>query len=111
MISIAGGRRIDVSDEQEANADSPRIERLLGLSNVTIERDKHKPKQDSEMVRTDEGRQIDLSEQSENANPAKTEMQLPASNARPFRLRHLAKQFDSIRSTCFRSVISLSDPK
>jgi hypothetical protein len=56
------GIHIDFSNEQPEKADSPRIETLQPGSNVTAERFLHAEKQSSEMIVTDEGTQIDVSE-------------------------------------------------
>jgi hypothetical protein len=59
MVSIDEGIQIEGSDEQFANASSPRFEILQSLSNVKIERHVQLEKQDLEMVSIDEGIQID----------------------------------------------------
>jgi anti-sigma regulatory factor (Ser/Thr protein kinase) len=56
------GIQIDFSDEQPRNAKSPRIESREPTSNVTLERFAHPEKQRTEMISTDEGRQIDCSD-------------------------------------------------
>jgi hypothetical protein len=58
-----------VSDEQLSNADSPRIDTLEPLSNVTLESFEQQAKQPFGMVSIDEGMQIDFSdEQCANAS-------------------------------------------
>jgi hypothetical protein len=62
IISTDGGMQIDLSDEQPAKADSPRVESLLPLSNVTLESFSHPAKQNFEMISTEEGMQIACSD-------------------------------------------------
>jgi hypothetical protein len=57
--------QIDESDEQHQNPDSPIAEKLESNSNVTFERDLHSPKQRRPSVSTDEGMQIDESDEQE----------------------------------------------
>jgi hypothetical protein len=69
IVSIGEGMQIDGSDEQLINAPSPRIDKRLPFSNVTLERPVQEEKQCREIVSTDEGMQIDSSaKQSENAD-------------------------------------------
>jgi hypothetical protein len=60
MFSADDGIQIDCS-EHEANAVSPRVATLEAVSNVTIEGAPQK--QDFEMIWTEEGRQIDFSDE------------------------------------------------
>jgi hypothetical protein len=59
MTSVDEGMQIDASEEQKANADSPRVDKLDPFSNETLERLLASAKHDPEMVSTDEGIQID----------------------------------------------------
>jgi hypothetical protein len=48
MVSTDAGMVIDESDEQDANVDCPEDERVQPDSNVTVEREPHPEKQQSE---------------------------------------------------------------
>jgi hypothetical protein len=66
--AIPGGREIDSREEQSQNADSPIIESLLPLSNVTLESLLQREKQRLEMLTIEEGMQIDFSDGTESGH-------------------------------------------
>jgi hypothetical protein len=73
--------QIDPSDEQEENADSPRIETRLPVSNVRLESLQQSAKHNLEMVSTEDGMQIDSTHgQLQNADSPRIETRLPLSN-------------------------------
>jgi hypothetical protein len=93
MFSIDEGIQIDRSDEQDSNADLPRIEILEPDSNVKSERSSQLSKHESEMISMDEGIQIDRSdEQSSNADLPRIEILQPDSNVKSERFSHQWKQ-------------------
>jgi hypothetical protein len=59
MVSIDDGRQIERSDEQFWNAIGPNPDRRDPRSKVKLERNWQPMKQYREIVRIDEGRQID----------------------------------------------------
>jgi hypothetical protein len=59
MLSIDEGRQIERRDEQFWNAIGPNADRRDPRSKVKLERDRQAMKQHREIVRIDEGRQID----------------------------------------------------
>jgi hypothetical protein len=62
------------------NADSPRIETLLSVSNVTFERCQHELKHRSEIISIDEGIQTDRSEVHSNADVLRIEIRQDDAN-------------------------------
>jgi hypothetical protein len=109
-LSISGGMRIDVSEEQSKKADEPMTESLLPLSKVTLQRRLHPKKQPFEICSTDEG--IDTEsrdEQSSNAHSPRTESLLPLSNRTIERLVHRRKQSLEMVSIDERIEIEVND--
>jgi hypothetical protein len=81
--------QIDESEEQSANADSPRCESFEPDSNVTAERERHLKKHFSPSRSTEEGMQIDeRDEHSENARLPMLQSSEPDSNVRVDKNRH-----------------------
>jgi hypothetical protein len=75
--------QIDSSDEQPANADSPRLDRVQPVSNVRDESWEQQQKQDFEIVSIDEGIQIDSSDlQSSKADSPSFEIFESSSNVK-----------------------------
>jgi hypothetical protein len=73
--------QIDFRAEHREKTLSPKLDSLLSLSNVTLEREVQPLKHSLEMVSTDDGTQIDFSaEHSRNACSAKRVRVMPASN-------------------------------
>jgi hypothetical protein len=71
------------SDEHHRNAESPRRETREPASNVKVESFSQPVKQSSEIIPTDDGRQIDRSEvQLSNADSSRIETRQPDSNAK-----------------------------
>jgi hypothetical protein len=59
IVTLAGGREIDRSDVQHSNADSPTTDSFELGSHATFRRPMQYRKQQSEILSTDEGMQID----------------------------------------------------
>jgi hypothetical protein len=59
IVSIDEGRQMDRSDEQNENADCPRIESLEGVSNVKWKRVWQPLKHDFETISIDAGMQME----------------------------------------------------
>jgi hypothetical protein len=68
IVVTDDGRQIEVSDEQEVNADRPRIESLEPLSNATTNRLWQPWKHRSPIASVDDGMQIDANDDEQNAN-------------------------------------------
>jgi hypothetical protein len=63
IVARDDGNETDLSDQHPSKAHSPRIETRQPDSNANFERFLHKEKHNAEMISTDEGTQIDRSDE------------------------------------------------
>jgi hypothetical protein len=91
------GIRIDRSDEQSRNANSPTVKMCESDSKVTFDSPVHCQKQEEEIVSTDEGIEIERRDrQSSNADLPKAETRHPGSKLNFERERQVLKQQSGI---------------